>query len=102
MFSELQKAERAWLQIGSSAWQPNDFRGERLLAMAYGDTYAAETFIAFSHNRHYGARLRLLPSNHPENFMTEEADHNLDALIALTVAVVSAYVSNNPRFGKSV
>ena len=28
--------------------------------------------------------------------MTEEADHNLDALIELTADVVSAYVSNNP------
>lgn len=28
--------------------------------------------------------------------MTEEADHNLDALIELTAEVVSAYVSNNP------
>lgn len=28
--------------------------------------------------------------------MTEEADHNLDALIELTADVVAAYVSNNP------
>ncbi|RWO01650.1 MAG: MucR family transcriptional regulator, partial [Mesorhizobium sp.] len=28
--------------------------------------------------------------------MTDEADHNLDALIELTADVVSAYVSNNP------
>ncbi|RWP55720.1 MAG: hypothetical protein E5V60_10485 [Mesorhizobium sp.] len=45
LFPELQKLKRAWLQIGSGAWQPKRFfRGERPLAMAYGDTYAAEIY----------------------------------------------------------
>ncbi|RWP77080.1 hypothetical protein [Mesorhizobium sp.] len=63
-FLNNKKLRRAWLQIASGAGSRNDFRGERLLAMAYGDTYAAETFIAFSHNHHYVAGLRLLSSSH--------------------------------------